>query len=231
MISNNKKSQNIVANRWHALRRTIGLIVLCVIVSLLYWYLGDGQLTGLLGFSGESFLQGRFWVVLTALFVHGSLLHLAGNMLFLYVFGSNLESEVGATKTVLAFFTGGVLSFILSVYFYGLDTVIIGTSAAVFTLTAIVMLTKPLSFSWAFFMPLGLVAILYFIYNLAAVSILGGEASVGYWGHIIGFVIGLPFGIAWSRGKWARNLLMATMLLVAYLILAYFIGPSILSLL
>ena len=207
------------------MKRTTGLAVLCIISSLIFWSLDywfdhAELLAGLLVFSGESFFQGRFWVVITALFIHADLTHLMGNVIFLYVFGSTLEVEVGADNTSAAFLVGGVLSFVFSTFPYGADTVMFGVSAAaIFTLTAIVMLTKPLRFSWAFLMPLGLVALLYFVYNVIAGLSIGSSGNVGYLGHIIGFAIGFPFGIAWSPRKWARNLFIAIGLLVAYLII------------
>jgi membrane associated rhomboid family serine protease len=205
------------------LRKTIVLIILCVISSFTYWSLirwyDDGEaLTSLLVFSGESLFQGHFWVVFTALFIHADPTHLIGNTLFFYVFCTTLEDEVGALKTLIAFIVGGVLSFILSIFFYGPTTTMLGASAAIFTLTAIVMLTKPLEFSWAFLMPLGLVALLYFVYNVATVVSLGNGGSVGYMGHIIGFTLGFPFGVAWSPKKWTRNLLIAVALLIGYFI-------------
>lgn len=140
-------------------------------------------------------------------------MHLLGNMIFLYVFGNTLEEEIGALKTLAAFFSGGVVSFILSTPFYG-NTTMVGASAAIFTLTAIVMLTRPLKFSIFFLMPVGLVAILYFFYNLIAIQ-QGIVSNIGYAAHIIGFTIGLPLGISWSN-KWKDNLLISLLLLVIY---------------
>jgi len=200
------------------------LIILCVLASLIYWYIVPEVLDGFLVFSGASLFRGFYWTVLTALFIHGDFTHLAGNMLFLFVFGNTLEEELGANKTMTAFFIGGVSSFIISIFFYGLDTVMLGASAAIFTLTAIVMLTKPLKFSWLFFMPLGLVAILYFLYNVIAVMYIEG-GSIGYLAHVIGFLTGFPLGIIWSRRRWKRNILIAIVLLIAYLALMYFLCP------
>jgi membrane associated rhomboid family serine protease len=206
------------------LKKTTGLLIVCVVSSLFfwsldYWYDDSELLVGLMVFSGHSFFRGRFWTVFTALFIHADPTHLVGNTIFLYVFGSTLEDEVGVGKTLTAFFAGGILSFLLSAFLYGLNTVMFGASAAIFSLTAIVMLTKPLKFSWAFLMPLGLVALLYFVYNVIAVLSTGNTGDVGYWGHIVGFVTGFPFGIAWSPRKWVRNLSIAIVLLVAYLII------------
>jgi len=212
------------------LKKTLWLILLCVVASLVYWsllhwYADADLLAGLVLFSGESFFLGRFWIVITALFIHGSLTHLVGNMLFLYVFGTVLEDEFGAGKTLAAFFSGGASSFVLSLFFYGFNTLMFGASAAIFTLTAIVMLTKPLKFSWAFLMPLGLVALLYFLYNVAAVLSLSGSGNVGYLTHIIGFAVGFPFGIAWSPSKWSRNLLIAVALLIIYFVIMSLFFP------
>ena len=107
-------------------------------------------------------------------------------MLFLYVFGNTMEEDLGANRTLSAFFVGGIVSFLLSLLFYDTATPLIGASAAIFTLSAIVMLIKPLKFSVLFFMPQGLVAILYFAYNAVAVYY-GAEGNIAYIAHIIGF--------------------------------------------
>jgi len=181
--------------------------------------LEDSPIMRALYFSGENLARGYFWTPITSLFIHASPMHLIGNIIFLYVFGSTIEKEIGSAKMVAAFFLGGILSFILSLYFYGFSVIMVGASAAIFTLIAMVMLIKPLKLSWLFFMPLGLVAIIYFLYNAFTVYFGIGEDSVGYWGHIIGFIIGVPFGIAWSRGRWKRNLLISIGLLAIYLLL------------
>lgn len=202
------------------MRKTTLLIISCIIVTLLCWTLNENSLVDYLSFSNENLRRGYFWVIITALFVHANPLHLVGNMLFLHVFGRTLEEEIGSTKTMLAFFLGGALSFFLSAFFYKIGVLMIGASAAIFTLISITMLMKPLKFSWIFLMPLGLVAMIYFLYNIFAIAYPGfGEAGVGYLGHVIGFLTGVPLGIAWSRGKWKRNILISIAMLVLYIVL------------
>jgi membrane associated rhomboid family serine protease len=46
--------------------------------------------------------------VFTAMFMHGSFFHLAGNMLFLWIFGNNVEDSMGRVKFVLFYLLGGV---------------------------------------------------------------------------------------------------------------------------
>jgi membrane associated rhomboid family serine protease len=198
------------------------VIVLCVLASLFFWSVNLDFIEDLLVFKGAEFFEGRFWTPVTAIFIHGDLVHLIGNMLFLYVFGNTLENEFGADNTLGVFFLGGVLSFIIGAFYYGMETVMIGASAAVFTLMAIVMLTKPLRFSWLFLMPLGLVALLYLLFNIAA-TYYGKGGGVGYLAHVIGFLVGFPFGVVWSRGKWIRNLLITVLILIVYLLLLSFL--------
>lgn len=182
-----------------------------------------------LAFSGENFFKGRVWTPITSLFLHGDLLHLLGNMLFLFVFGNTLEKEVEAAKALSTFFIGGGLTFLLSIFLYPPQTYLIGASAAIFTLTAAVMLIKPLKFSILFLMPQGLVAIIYFVYNVVAVQ-RGIQGNVAYTSHVIGFLIGIPPGIAWSK-NWVKNFLITIALFLLYLLTIFFLIPGILHIL
>ncbi len=209
------------------LRKINWIIIISILASTLSWYLRPDSTLKYLAFSGENLLQGRVWTSVTALFLHGDLLHLGGNMIFLFVFGNTLEKEIKATKTLTTFFIGGALSFLLSIFFYDPSTPMIGASAAIFTLTSIVMLVKPLKFSFFFLMPQGLVAIIYFLYNMTAVYF-GSQGGVAYISHVIGFIIGIPLGIAWSE-KWVVNLVITIGLFLFYLCLKSILVPSILN--
>ena len=203
------------------------VIVACILISLVFWLSDPDVLVEWLAFSGVNLLNGRVWTLVSSLFLHGDILHLVGNMLFLYIFGNTIEEEMGATKTLGAFFVGGIITFPLSLLFYDWATPLIGASAAIFTLAAIVMLIKPLKLSIFLFLPQGLVAILYFVYNALAVYS-GTEGNVAYVAHIIGFAIGVPFGLAWSK-NWLKNLLISIALLIGYIIVVSILIPLILS--
>jgi len=149
------------------MRATNVLIILCFLASLYAWYLGSKNpqlVEEYLAFSLKNLEAGRIWTLVTAIFVHANIVHLLGNMVFLYVFGNTLESiSSGPKRMLFAFFLGGLLSFLLSIPFFPPDTTFVGASAAIFTLTAVVMLMKPLRWSWLLLMPVGLVAVLYFL--------------------------------------------------------------------
>ena len=51
--------------------------------------------------------------VFTSMFMHGSILHLGGNMLFLWIFGNNVEDSMGHVKYVVFYLLGGVAAFAL----------------------------------------------------------------------------------------------------------------------
>lgn len=88
------------------------------------------DLQALLGFQMRD-LQGAWWKALTYMFVHGGVLHLAGTMYMLWLFGPRLEHAWG-TRSFLAFYVvcglGGWLAYIL----LGLDGLLLGASAAVY---------------------------------------------------------------------------------------------------
>ena len=196
------------------------LILACIVASVWAWQQNPAFAERNLVFSFHNLQQGRVWTLFSALFVHASVLHLFGNMLFLFVFGGTLEKTVGPHKLLAIFFTGGLVSFILGIVFMPRGSGMLGASAAIFALAGCVMLVRPLKFSWLFLAPQGLIAIIYFIYNLVVVyeksRIPGYDPHVAYVAHIIGFLTGIPFGIAWSD-HWKRNLLITLLLLGVYL--------------
>jgi membrane associated rhomboid family serine protease len=204
------------------------VILVCIAASLWAWQQDPKFVEQNVIFSFNNLLNGRPWTLLVSPFVHGSVLHLFGNMLFLFVFGGTLERSIGAGKYLSVFLTGGIAGFLLTVPFAGRDAGIVGASGAIFTIAACVMLVRPLKFSWLFLAPQGLVAILYFLWNVIVVydptMIRGYDPQVGYITHVIGFVIGIPFGVAWSK-EWKKNLVITVVLLAIYVtILTIVIG-------
>ena len=209
----------------------------CIVASLYAWQVastpsGEVWVEQNLVFSLNNFLgiglsYPHPWTLFTALFVHASVAHLLGNLPFLFVFGNTLEKMIGRNNHLLVFFLGGFTAFLLPplLGIYSPDTGMLGASAAIFTLAACVMLMSPLKWSWLFLAPQGLVAIIYFALNAAIVTdpaILGPgitfDQSVAYIAHIIGFTVGVPFGIAWSQA-WKKNLLITLGLFGLYILL------------
>jgi membrane associated rhomboid family serine protease len=144
--------------------------------------------------------------VLTALFVHGSWLHLAGNMLFLYVFGNNVEDHMGRLRFALFYLACGYLAgYGYALAYSSSHHALVGASGAIAgALGAYVCLyprakvTSLLPF--LFFLPLRLPAWLvlgfWFALQWLALRTAGPGPGVAYLAHVIGFAAG--FAYAWA---------------------------------
>jgi len=73
--------------------------------------LSGTDLDGLLGPCATDVADKNVWLsVLTSMFLHGGLAHLAGNMVFLAVFGDNVEARLGHVRFLLFYLVGGVVA-------------------------------------------------------------------------------------------------------------------------
>ena len=187
------------------------LILLCVVFSLYAW-----STPGTLAFSEYALFNGASYTLITAIFVHANSVHLVGNMLFLYIFGHTLEDRVGSRRFALVFFTGGILTFILSIPFYPGERML-GASAAIFAVMAAVLLARRPESSFQFLSPIGPLVLLFFIFNIVAIG-QGATGNIAYIAHVIGFGIGLFFGARWNK-KWKESLLYTLVLLIVYVVL------------
>jgi len=177
--------------------RTTNILILLMAIAFTLTFVSSPAVS-YLGFSTIGLLQGQVWTLITAPFIHVGVIHLAGNMFFLYVFGNALEEEIGARKTIELFFLGGAISLLIGIPFYPPNTHIVGSSIAVSALVAAIIVIKPSKWSPIFRSPLGLVAVVYFIYN-AFMIYYGQSGAIAYISHVIGFIVGIPLGLAWGR--------------------------------
>lgn len=199
------------------MRTTYWLIIACITASLITWNITNTEFERWLPyfvFSEQNLLQGRIWTLITALFIHSDIIHLGSNMVFLFVFGNTLEDIFRDQRPLIAFLFGGITSFLVSTAYYPANTIMIGASGAIFTLSAVVVLTNPLQFSFFFMMPLGLISVIYFLYNAFAVYI-GLPGNIAYIAHVSGFILGIPLGIVWSE-HWKKNMIITIALAILY---------------
>ena len=145
--------------------------------------------------------------IFTSMFMHGSILHLGGNMLFLWIFGNNVEDAMGHVKFVVFYLLGGIAA-LLAQTVIDLDAAVptIGASGAVAAVLGGYILLYPharvvtIIFIVFFFtileLPAMLVLGLWFLLQLAygysdIASPAGGGGGVAYFAHIGGFLLGL----------------------------------------
>jgi membrane associated rhomboid family serine protease len=150
--------------------------------------------------------------LVTSIFLHGGWLHIAGNMLFLWVFGDNVEDRLGHIGYLLFYLVGGMAASIAQVAIDPESLVpIVGASGAVAAVLGAYFIWYPgatvnviIPFFVLIFIPLPVPAIimigLWFLQNLVAgYASLGtdiaGEGGIAFFAHIGGFVYGMILAI------------------------------------
>ncbi|MEU3919477.1 rhomboid family intramembrane serine protease [Streptomyces sp. NPDC029004] len=144
---------------------------------------------------------------LTALFVHGSWLHLLGNMLFLYVFGAMAEERVGQLEFALFYAGCGYLALLAyAVANAESDQTLVGASGAISGVLGAFLYLFPRArvtslFPFLFFLPLRfpawIVLIFWFVLQWLAAQGAGSGPGVAYLAHLVGFGVGFLY--AWGR--------------------------------
>ncbi len=160
------------------------------------------------GVAGEAPDQPPTWLTLfTSMFMHGGLLHLGGNMLFLWIFGNNIEDSMGRARFIAFYLLGGLVAVLAqTVIDPDVTTPTIGASGAIAAVLGGYALLYPrarvvtLLFIIIFFTIIELPALLVLAawFALQAVSGVGalaepvaGGGGVAYFAHIGGFIFGL----------------------------------------
>jgi membrane associated rhomboid family serine protease len=107
--------------------------------------------------------------LITSMFLHANLLHVAGNMLFLWIFGNNVEDRLGELKFLILYFASGIGGSLLQVYITPSSTIpMLGASGAISGLLAAYVLYFPRARILTFIVP-------FFIFTLPA------YVFIGYW--------------------------------------------------
>ncbi|ARP72929.1 rhomboid family intramembrane serine protease [Streptomyces pluripotens] len=150
--------------------------------------------------------------VFTAMFLHGSWLHLLGNMLFLLIFGNNVEDRMGHIRYVLFYVVCGYAAG------YGFALLndasgdpLIGASGAIAGVLGAYLVLYPKARVWVLvpflvFLPLRLPAwlVLGFWFVLQAVyssgGVVFGAGTVAYAAHVVGFVTGMLLALPLKPG-------------------------------
>ncbi|MEM2122139.1 MAG: rhomboid family intramembrane serine protease [Candidatus Bathyarchaeia archaeon] len=93
----------------------------------------DYELLAFYGQLNKAVLNGWYWQLFTSIFVHANLLHLMGNMFFLFIFGLRAENLFGRLRYLFIYFTSGLLGGLLTLLM-GPYVVSVGASGAIFGL-------------------------------------------------------------------------------------------------
>ena len=151
-----------------------------------------------------------FTTLVTSMFLHGGLMHLLGNMLFLHIFGDNVEDRLGHVRYLFLYLLSGVAAGAAqtvtnpgsAVPMVGASGAIAGVSGAylLFFPTARVVTLVPVFFFLQLVEVPALVFLLvWFLWQIfSGVAALGGagDGGVAFWAHVGGFVAGMILGPA-----------------------------------
>jgi len=188
---------------------TYALIALNIVIFISYWpYFSDpralNQFFYTWAMTPELVTQhGTYFTLISSMFLHGGIMHIAGNMLFLWIFGDNLEDEMGHVRYLLFYLACGIgagLAQIITAPYSGIPTV--GASGAIAGVMGGYLLLFPkarvdvLIIFVVFFkilpIPAWIMLALWF-----ALQLIGGVGSdpttggVAYWAHAGGFIAGI----------------------------------------
>jgi rhomboid family protein len=145
--------------------------------------------------------------VLFSMFLHAGWLHLLGNMLFLIIFGNNIEDRFGRIRYLLFYLASGyVAAYGFAFANHNSAEALIGASGAISGVLGAYLVIYPRAKVWSlvpflFFIPvripawlvLGMWFVLQWVY--AAGYAASGSGSVAYLAHVFGFLFGMLIGL------------------------------------
>lgn len=205
------------------------LIVINVLVFLSTWTAFSGDERGLFFFYRDwglvpaAAMAGEGWhTILTSMFLHGGWLHLGGNMLFLWIYGDNIEDELGPVRFLGFYVAAGLAAALAQVVADpGSPIPMVGASGAIAGVLGAYLLMFPrarvdvLIFLIVFIriipIPAWIVLGIWFALQVfGSFATPADEGGVAYWAHAGGFVAGAALILpAWlARGGpafWART--------------------------
>ena len=153
---------------------------------------------------------------LTAMFLHGGFFHLGGNMLFLWVFGDNIEDRLGRGRFLVFYFLGGYLAAAAHIYLGSGDLVpMIGASGGISAVLgayillyprALVQVLIPVILLIPAVVPAALMIGFWFLLNIVpgvdSVLAQGNGSGTAWWAHIGGFAAGILLIYPFLVGRW-----------------------------
>lgn len=176
------------------------LVLIAVNVVLYIATLADPDLIYRLGLQSSTWME-RPWTLLTNLFIHGGLWHLAANMITLFFFGRYLSMMVGETRFLIVYFLGGIIGNFFFILLGPSNTLVIGASGAVFAAGGAFTLLAPKMKVFVFPIPVPLPL---WVAVVGGFIILSFLPFVAWEAHLGGLLVGLAAGYFFKKRQ--RNM-------------------------
>ena len=188
---------------------TIGLIAVNALIFLYQLQLDDVTVQRLVFRFGVIPARFSYVDVVTSMFLHADFLHFLGNMVFLWIFGDNVEDRLGHTKYVLFYLGSGAIAVFAQVFadptsfapMIGASGAIAGVMGAYFviyphsrvlTVVFLVLFLDIIEIPAIFFLGI------WFLLQLLNGAMTFGtqEGGVAFWAHAAGFLAGIAAGVS-----------------------------------
>ena len=201
------------------------LIIVNTIVFLVPWLFAFGLIDNSFAMDVDNrFAMSPYYIIrgqklytlFTSMFLHAGWLHLIGNMLYLYIFGDNIEDVFGHMSYLVFYILCGLaasLTYVMSLESFIPTDLVVGASGAISRVLGAYLVLYPkariLTLVFPVIVPIPAVIFIGFwflIQWLNVIFVSGG--MVAYWAHIGGFIAGmilaLVFGLKRKRAREAR---------------------------
>jgi membrane associated rhomboid family serine protease len=157
--------------------------------------------------------------IFTSMFMHAGWAHIGGNMLYLWIFGDNVEDRVGHFRYLLFYLVGGVVASVTHIVTnWGSDIPTVGASGAIAAVLGAYLVYYPASriatwvpigrFYQLTLVPAAIVLGFWFFYQLfEGVMFFGGAdvSGVAVWAHVGGFIAGVLMALLLSKERRRRT--------------------------
>ena len=153
--------------------------------------------------------------IFTSMFLHGSWMHLLGNMWFLWLFGNNIEDSMTRPRFVIFYLLCGVAAALLQVFTEPASPVpMVGASGAISGVMGAYLILYPKVKVYTL-LPLGFftttyalpawVMLIYWILIQVVGGFGGGEGGVAFWAHVGGFIAGIVLVKLFARSDYVAR--------------------------
>jgi membrane associated rhomboid family serine protease len=193
---------------------TVGLIAANVLVFLYQLTLQDPALQ--IFVSSYAVVPASFHpsTLITSQFLHGGVLHVGGNMLYLWIFGDNVEDRLGHGRFLVFYLFSGIAAAILQILFNPFSTIpMVGASGAIAGVMGAYFVLYPQSrvltvVFLLFLFDIVEIPAIFFLGIWFVMQLLNGVGSIGvgnmtggtaFWAHVGGFVVGFVTGVGLRR--------------------------------
>jgi membrane associated rhomboid family serine protease len=211
------KLNQLSVTAWIILITIISSIAMLILLAISQDYLDY------LALKPSNILQGRYlWTVLTHMFMHGGVLHLAINMFVLFSLGGLSERIIGRKRFLWFYLISGLFAGILSVVLAGFfgttelgarifgspDIFMVGASGAIFAIAGLYVILLPRLKFMIIFLPFfslpAYVMIPLLLFVMWIITAITG-APIGNVAHFGGFLVGLVYGI-YLKNKYSQKI-------------------------